>query len=343
MTKIKLPKIIKNEDLKNVFSYPEDLEFNINRPLTIGVRGPYEFIVLNEKTYIISTNYKKRLDSGEKMDQSVYARLLDTSHMYNPFEKFDMEFFINTVLSLDLNNTESIINFYNEYGTLGFDGMGSNEGDINESVSRQSALQLHTTNENLAFFYKEMTDIKNLINIYEALQNKDDDFLRNPKLITKYAYTKEKIDKSTPKETLFLLAQRALLNAINKKANLINPVVGFADGEITKFTTSTCLLGVFYLRLFELVTENPKMKKCRYCGDHFIPRKTNANFCPPLEANDRSKCANRYDAMVRRIAEWSFKEGLNILEIQQKLTKPKSRTTKEIEYILANYKGKLKK
>lgn len=344
MGKIKKPKITENEDLKKEFTYPEDLEFNTNRPLMIGIRGPYEFIVLEETTYIISTSYKERLMNGEKMDESdIYAQIADTSHMYNPFEQFDMEVFINTVLSLDVKDTKSIINFYNQYGTIGYDGIGTQKGSINESTARNFGMQLHTTNESLAYFRREIGTLQDMIRIHEALQNKDEDFLRTPDLLSKYTYPKNELTADTPKETVYLLAKRALLHAVNSKANLINPVVGLADGEITKFTSSTCLLGVFYLRLYELVTENPKIKKCRYCGDYFIPRKADANFCPPPEANERSKCANRYDAMVRRIAQWHFKEELTVEEIQKKLTKPKSRSIKEIKFILENYTGKLKK
>lgn len=345
MAKIKFPSIIENKDLKNEFSYPEELELNTNKPLFIGVQGPYEFIVLDEKTYIISTKYKEKLINGDNQEEDVFERFLSISHSYNPFEKFDIEHFINTVMSINLKDTKSILDFYNTFGTIGYDGSGTNQGTLNSSTIRQFGMNLYTSNESLAYFSREITMLQHCIQLFEAIQNEDDEFLRDFELLAKYAFaSKEVIDKTTPKEQLFLLAKRSLLFAINKRSDLMHPVIYLSpEGELIKGTTASCLLGVFYLRLYELVTDNPKMKKCRYCRNYFIPRKTNANFCPPPEANEKSKCANRYDAMVRRIAEWHFKEDLTLEEIQEKLTKPFSRSIKEIQFILDNYKGKLKK
>ncbi|MEH7440466.1 hypothetical protein V7182_23750 [Neobacillus drentensis] len=340
MAKVKKPVITENEDLKKEFSYPEAMEFDTNRPLMIGVQGPYEFIVLDEKTYIISTRYKEKLMKGDKSKEDIKIQFALANPFYDPFEIFTIEQFINTVASINLNDADSILNFYNTYGPLGFDGMGTTQEAINSSVIRTFGMHLDTYNESLGFFKVRINGLKDALLLHEAIQNKDEKFLRS--FTFDSAISREAIDESTPKEALLLFAKRQILHLINRNSHLINPVIGLTNGEITKFTTATCLLGVFYLRLYELVTENPKIKKCRYCGDYFIPRKTNANFCPPPEANEKSKCANRYDAMVRRIAEWHYKEGLSIEEIQNKLSKPKSRSIKEIQHILNNYKGKLK-
>jgi hypothetical protein len=342
MAKVKKPIITENEDLKKEFTYPEGMEFNTNRPLMIGVQGPYEFIVMNEKTYVISTRYKEKLINRDKTEEDIRTKIMTSNPFYDPFSAFTIEEFINKISSLDLEDTKSILEFYNSYGPLGVDGYGTIEGDINSRVIRTFGLHLNTSMESFSFFKEKITEFKNLIQLHEAIQNNDETFLRDYNFDST-AIAGFKMDSSTPKEMLFMAAKRQLMQAINRNSDLINPVVGMVDGEITKFTSATCLLGVFYMRLYEMVTENPKIKKCRYCGDYFIPRKTNANFCPPPEANEKSKCANRYDAMVRRIAQWYFKEGLTVEEIQKKLTKPKSRTVKEIQYILDNYTGKLRK
>jgi hypothetical protein len=342
MTKLKKPQITENEDLKKQFSYPNELEFSTNRPLMIAVQGPYELMVLDEKAYIISTRYKEKLMSGDRTEDDIKTIIALSNVFYDPFETFNIEKFINVVTNVDLQDIKSILGFYNSYGPLGFNGTETDEEKSRNRISRQQfGLHLGTSNEVLVFFKNRITELQNTIHLHEALQNQNEKFLRNfnfEKSVVGYT----DINESTPKEKLFLIAKRQIIQVVNRNSHLINPVIGITDGELTKFTTASCLLGVFYLRLYELVTENPKIKKCRYCSDYFIPRKENANFCPPKEANDRSKCANRYDAMVRRIAEWHFKEGLSVEEIQPKLMKPKSRTKKEIEYILTNYKGKLK-
>lgn len=342
MAKIKLPLINENENLQKKFSYPEGLEFDTNRPLLIGVQGPYEFIVLDEKTYIISTKYKEKLMRGEKTAEEsidIKKKYFESSIVYHPFEKFNMEHFLNTIMSIDLKNTESVLDFYNNYGPIG-DGKNGNN-----TTSRIFGIHLDTSNESFAFFNTEISLLRNLFLLYEAVKNEDEDFLRSFEHFPNVGYPSyRKIEDPTiSKEKLFMIAKREILAAINRRSNLINPVVGFIDGEFTKFTTSSCLLGVFYTRLYEMVTENTKIRRCRYCGDYFKPRKDKANFCPPPEANEKSKCVNRYDSLVRRIAEWHFKDGLTVEEIQGKITKPKSRSIREIQSIIDNYNGKLRK
>jgi hypothetical protein len=186
----------------------------------------------------------------------------------------------------------------------------------------------------IASIHTSQTTIKILLKYHEAISNNN------------YDYFKEygQMPKNTTNEEAMLFGKRALSNLLNEKLNFIQPVVMIAnDGTLYKGTTALCLVGVFYIRLYDIVTENKKIKKCWYCDNYFIPRKKNANFCPPPIANERSKCANRYDAMVRRNTEGYFNDGLTVEEIQEKIIKPKSRSIKEIQSILDNYKGKLKK
>ncbi|MGX1402382.1 hypothetical protein AB7M70_011855 [Bradyrhizobium japonicum] len=350
MAKIKRPSINETEDLRKQYSYPEELELNTNRPLTIGVRGPYEFIALDEKTFIVSSKFKEKFVNREKgwgwtgevateenmnrIKREITEDHRQISNLYNPFQTFDIEHFINTLMSIDLKDKQSVLNFYNTYGPIGTDGT------VNSSSIRETRAHIYTKYELLDFFEREITTLKHCIQLFEAIQNNDEKFLNQFRFVPTYNGDTGKYETTPNVE----LAKRYIINAINANSDLMNPVVFLSpEGELMKGTSASCLLGVFYLRLYELVTENPKIKKCHYCGDYFIPRKSNANFCPPPEANERSKCANRYDAMVRRIAEWHYKDGLSVEEIQKKLTKPKSRSLKEINHILGNYTGKLKK
>jgi hypothetical protein len=350
MKKIRIPKITPNEDDRNEYSYSEEFDLNTNRPLSIGVRGPYEFIVRDEKTYVVSSKYKEKFINGEKEEIGVIAtkenidRLMrqasedyrQISNIYNPFEKFDIEHFINTIMSIDLKDAESILNFYDTYGPIGMDDTASS------SHIRAYGTNTNTKYESLDFFETKINTLKRCIQLFEAIQNKDEKLLSEFEFAPTHDYvTGNNIDEKVPKKTL---AMRFLLQAINIHSDLMNPIVFLSpEGDLMKGISASCLLGVFYLRLYELVTENPKIKICHYCGNYFIPRKVNANFCPPPEANEKSRCARNYDAMVRRIAKWHYEEGLTLEEIQQKLTKPKSRSIKEIQHILDSYNGKLKK
>jgi hypothetical protein len=267
------------------------------------------------------------------MDEKSYLQGREIN-VYQPFERFDQDTFLKTVMSINVNDADSALNFYNQHGILGFDGIGVIMRDEDKTISKRYGINMDTTTEEYRFFKQEITILQRLIKYHEAVSNNDFEYFRKLGDIPAHISDKKVLE----------IGKKALMHKINLKLDLIQPVIMMsAEGEFYKGTTTTCLLGVFYFRLYEIVTENQKMNKCRYCGDYFIPRKANANFCPPPEANERSKCANRYDAMVRRIAEWHYKDGLSVEEIQKKLTKPKTRTIKEIEYILSNYKGKLKK
>lgn len=81
----------------------------------------------------------------------------------------------------------------------------------------------------------------------------------------------------------------------------------------------------------ELYQQLEKRTKCGFCGDYFIPRKHGSRFCPPEVPGERSKCANRYDAMVRRARNWHFKDGLSPEEIQKKIKKPNRRNSEEVK------------
>jgi hypothetical protein len=336
MTKIKLPQISENEELEKEFTYPNDLEFDINRPLVISVKKPYVYW----NRHIMTEGLKQQIideENGEKKKDEEY--LPKEVRYYNPFEEFTTEKFLNTVMSVKINDMDSILGFYNNYGPLLYTGYGDLEGDEKNSAARMFGILDQTAMERLKLFVQEMTILQSLIQLYDAVQTNNIEYLRD----SNFLQTLNNLDPNGSDEYMIKEAKNRIMIFINRKSNLINPVVGMPNGEFTKFITSSCLLGVFYIRLYELITENQKTNKCRLCGDYFIPRKADANFCPPPEANERSKCANRYDAMVRRSREWHFKDGLTIEEIQEKINKPKRRSKTEIQNWMDTYKGKMKK
>jgi len=343
--KIKLPSISENADLKKEYIYSSDFELDVNKPLGIGVHAPYEFTILNGITIVISTKVKEKMFAGENVkDKDFKARLLDLSHLYNPFEIFDIETVINVVMNIDLENIDSILHFYNQYGILTYEDFGTEQGKIYNISTRTFGVHLNTSYEIFDFFKHEMKKLQELISIYEYMQNEKYDLLRKQlsESSFKFIYSTEVTEKTTVDE-LISLGNKTLLLGVNEKSDLINIVVRLTNGERTKATTSSCLLGVFYLRFLDLITENAKIKRCHYCGDYFKPRKSDADFCPPETPGKRSKCLNQFEQMKRRIADYYYNKNLNIEEIQEKIRKPKTRSKQEIENILANYHGKLKK
>lgn len=114
----------------------------------------------------------------------------------------------------------------------------------------------------------------------------------------------------------------------------------FSSGELTKHETVKMLIN--WKNPEEYIDDNGNpMCKCKFCGEYFSPRKANANFCPPPEANGRSKCASRYDAMVRRIILWHYHENLSVSDIKDKIKKPMD--YEDIQNIINEYNGALRR
>jgi hypothetical protein len=343
MAKIKHPIITENENLQKEISYPN--EFDTNRPLYIKVQAPYELVVEGGQTFVICEGLSKTI-AKEKEGKTEYFESSNISY-YNPFEKFDIETFINVVMAIDLTDPKAILNFYNNYGPLGYAGMGMKikEAEINNTTNRMYGVNEDTSIEKLSLFKEEIYKLQNLLGIYQAIQEENPEYLYKNELIKKYnLLLRDKITEETPKEKLFLLAKKSLLRAVNEKSDLMNPVAYLSpQGEFVRAMSSSCVLGVFYTRLFDLMTEKTKIRKCLFCDNYFKPRKKDTDFCPPDQAGEKSKCVNNYDSLKRRIVAWHFKDGLTIEEIQKKVTKPKTRSIAEIQYILDNYTGKMKK
>jgi hypothetical protein len=323
---IKFPLIEENEELQKELTYPQELERKTNRPLILQVHKPYKLSVEDGKTYIVAEWLEKwAKNPQDDILKKAYEQERNL-HFYNPFERFDEDTFLKTIMEIEINNPESILNFYNQHGILGYPREATNDILAN-------AINVTGVMEDYSFFRKEILTIKTLLMYHEAISNNDYDFFKD--------YLRK--PKATNQEAI-LYGNRVLTNLLNENLEYIKPVVMISnDGTRHKGTTALCLVGVFYLRLYDIVTENQKIKKCRFCGDYFIPRKSDAILCPPPTANEPSKCKSRYDALVRRIVEWHFRDGLTVKEIQEKVSKPKSRSVKEIQSIIDNYKGKWKK
>jgi hypothetical protein len=289
MGKIKFAEITLNEDDRNELTYPPELEHDLKRPLTIEVHAPYNFKTEDGVTFVVA-------DWLSDWANEPKGEILEAAYqngrkviLYNPFERFDQDTFIKTVMAIDINNTDSVLKFYNEHGPLGF--MEMPEGRRPGNSPKIFGINVETAMEKYGFFRMEIIALRTLLMYQEAISNKDDNYFRE--------YFQ--VPPNTPENQALLMGKKALMNLISEKLDLIQPVVMLSkEGEFYKGSTAFCLLGVFYIRLYEIITENKKLIKCRYCGDISQPRKSNATFCPPPEANGRSKCANRYDAMVQR-------------------------------------------
>ena len=91
--------------------------------------------------------------------------------------------------------------------------------------------------------------------------------------------------------------------------------------------------------IFECAQYQPKeiptkpLNKCKNCGNLFVPRRSNANFCPSPNEGKRSPCENRYNQMV----SWSRKKILSGEKTVEEVAKMKQRPVEEVRGWIEDY------
>ena len=146
------------------------------------------------------------------------------------------------------------------------------------------------------------------------------------------------------KKEIITNAKSELVSEMNKKLpNTFLSLQITQNGDLIEGITSFTLLGSLYYQLYQNIVKGSEYAECKYCGDYFGPlRRKDMKFCPnddndPIQAK-RSKCENRYNAMVKRVRDWHFKDKLTPEQIHRKLNKPKKRNMREIEHWIETYK-----
>jgi hypothetical protein len=331
MKKIKLADTYFNSDDRKEHVYKEDWDTEMVKPLYIKVQAPYEIgewegnkVILTKWMFLPGTLQKlppKGMNIKDLYNKA-QEQYKDEIRIYNPFE--EREQLISAVANLNLGKEESILDFCNTYGVLNPNNIIENE----EDVALLAGINLNGHTEDLNYFIREIRLLQMCIRLYEAIKKKDIKWL-------------EFFIKDGTKDELILEAKKRLRYLINSRIHLVSPSLRIGPNEeFIPGETSYSLLGVIYYHLYQIIANGYELKSCEYCGDRFSPRKTNARFCLSKEANGHSKCSNRYDAMVRRIRNWHFKDGLSVEEIQKKINKPRKRTLSEIEEIIESYREK---
>lgn len=350
MRKVKLANVYENEELKKEYSYPKGWRFEMMEPLRIKVYAPYEIAEINGEKHIISSHFKERCEK-----KKISTAFGTSSHEFNPFDNGDL--FLEA-LKINTENETNILNFCNRYGLLGeIRSKRGNRGGGGYLINHNDTGYM----ESLEYFTKQIKEFKRLFHLYLITKNKDKkDLLQYWNDINlealKDAETKEyeellkqineSIKNPPPTEEILDNALANLISDVND--NLTEVFLSLRiKGNIKQFDfiegmTSSTLKGVLYYQLYNHLVKGNDFKKCKYCGDYFQPRKTDARFCPSDLPNEHGKCQNRYNAMVRRAREWHFKQGLSPEEIHEKIKKPTSRNLIEIQHWLNTYKGKIK-
>ncbi|MCC2430684.1 hypothetical protein LKL81_26085 [Bacillus paranthracis] len=368
MKKIILAEKRNNENGREELFYKESQRYNMSDCAFINVYSPYEIIEDGGKEYIVSSNCKTDFKEG-------YRGFIDSnlglhSHYISPFE---IENLLFDALKVNLNDKKDILRFCNNYGVLG-EIRQKNTFDKYEltGVNECGAF------ESLDFFKREMEELQECFSLYLMTEMNDETKLKKyrkkqierriaeiDKDIQEYQirmhsdvemfsdlylkslkgfkdhYLKE-INNFPSKEEMIRNAKTSLVGEINKKLpNVFLSLQLTQNLELIEGITSYTLIGSLYYQLYQHIVRGNEFNTCKYCGNYFVPRKRDSNFCPPEKANEHSKCANAYNAMTRRAREWHFKRNLSPEEIQKKIKKPKKRTLSEINHWLDSYKGNL--
>jgi hypothetical protein len=365
MNSIVLPEIYENEDLRKEYFYHKEWRYKMMEPLTIKVFAPYEIIENEEKKYIVSSSYVNRFKEGYR---NGVGNMTSASHSIYPF---DMNELLFEVLKIDVNDEASILDFYNQNGVLGEIRMDYGMGATMIGGSTIN-FNLCGSYESLDYFIENVQKLQDCFHMYMMIEQKHKPALIKwwkKRMDESIQYAEEEIQKAIEKnnhelikinkhakewhlnaketpppiEKIILEVKSRLVNKMNDKLTytFLNLRVN-SNGDFIEGMTSSTLIGVVYYQLYNHIIKGHQFEVCQYCGSYFIPRKKDARFCPSNKPNEHGKCQNRYNAMIRRIREWHFKQGLSIEEIQDKIKKPRKLPLHEIQEYIDRYNGSLK-
>lgn len=374
MKKIILAEQLENEELRKEFIYKKDWRYSMLSDTYIHVYAPYKILKHEGERYIVSAACEEDLKEGYRGHMD--TNMLLHSHSITPFQYENLLF---EALKIDLEKEKSILKFCNQYGVLGeerqkntFDELeltGVNERGWFETLNffKKEIEELHecfslymiteTDNETemrnrwkefnekqLQKTEQEITDYHKNPQKYE-FQYEDDEFHVEGfhlQLLNDYKKMyQNRIHEKAPKKDIIMGCKGLLIGTINKKLpNIFLNIQMTHDGQLIEGITSFTLIGTLYYQLYQHIVKGNQFKICKYCGNYFVPRKSDSNFCPAEKANEHSKCANAYNAMVRRARKWHYGQGIPLEEIQKKIKRPMKRSLAEIQYWINNYKKK---
>lgn len=352
----------KRDDLdgKKKHIYDENWRYDLLTDTDIFVYSPYKIVEREGEKYIVSAAFEADFQKG--YEGPALPNSNEHSHYIAPLK---VENLIFEAVKIDLEDEKSIIDFCNKYGVLGELRQKYTFQDLELTWVNQSGWK-----ESLEFFKNEIYELKKCFNFHIVIEAEDGDwvkelwgrYLDNEALYYEAALqecestedryidflerTIKEIRQSKVNakvEDIKTDAKGILVATLNRKLpNVFFSLQMTTEGRLIEGVSTFTLAGALYYQLYQHIVKGNEFKVCKYCGDYYVPRKSDTEFCPAEESNEHSKCANAYNAMVRRAREWHFKKGISVHEIQKKIKRPGRRELNEIQTWIESYKGKLR-
>ncbi|MEM5008356.1 hypothetical protein ABEP42_26610 [Priestia megaterium] len=292
MKKVKPSLVLSDEDLKKITTYPPELQTELFHT-SLAVQSPYLLAKINGEQYIVASWIAEYKKAGKAMEDIEWNEVI-TRHI-NPFKEENL---LDDVAKLNVREIESLLEFCNKYGLM---GEKINNISIEKSgVDTLGRRILANAKESLSYFVKETLIIQGLITTYHDIIQPLNDYYKD----TNDTSIEKTIDEMELK----------LKQGINSKLGLVRPAINLeAKGKYLPGYTTSTLLGAIYYQFYEVVTSGKQFKECVNCGSLFIPRKSNAKFCPPFTSGEHSSCQNSYNQMKSR-AKKSVRTGKKTIE-----------------------------
>lgn len=160
--------------------------------------------------------------------------------------------------------------------------------------ARKYGLLTNETEEKVNLFLGHAFELRECLELYQALQTKDYDGITNNKLA---ALVKKKIFTEAPPEEL---ARQALEEHIT--GNLKG--IGQRMDRLKLMPYCHNLLEAIYLQVAGIIDQGSGLVACKECGSLFAPTRKGQEFCPPQAWEKRSPCQNRYS-----VRKWRKERG----------------------------------
>ncbi|RJQ30569.1 MAG: hypothetical protein C4589_03020 [Peptococcaceae bacterium] len=146
-------------------------------------------------------------------------------------------------------------------------------------------LLTNKTEERVNDFLSHAHELRECLELYEALQNNDSLGIENNKL---GELVKARIfaEEMSPEE----MAKKALAEHISGRLK----GAGYRMYNLKLLPFCNTLLEAVYLKVAEIIDKEAELVRCKECGSLFKPVRAGQQFCLPGTGKGRSPCQNRY-------------------------------------------------
>ena len=286
-----------------------EIVFNIYADYVIEEIQPAELAEKCRICYFAQIDPRAPLPPG-KENQAVWSRGWSTPHAILPMGYANLPF---ELAKVEFGDDQSVLEFVSGWGTLGFDTL------IHEDASARF--------DPLWFIWWHARTVKDVLNLYAALQDGDDDSIsREVKAITQPRESEihqvesptgyhiegtqvvpTTLDLGEPIEEQALELIRSFVTG--NIAN-VNPVIYIHYPDVAPFSESgsplvrlnfTVKFGVLieavWWHLANLVFNIGEIGRCEDCGSYFERTPRNSQFCLPPDGHIRRMALNKRRAL----------------------------------------------